>query len=375
MSGLQKGGLTGNAQAALGAGSLANRYYNGTSASTSELGGALGAAGGALGIYNGLQQGGVAGYGGALAGGLQVGAGVATMAGDTALAGTLGSAAGAIAIPLAVYNFANNWQSGKTGSDALSGAEAGAAIGSAIPAVGTVIGAVAGGAIGALSSAFGPGATDPEQASFGSFLNAYTSGGTAAQNAEMTQAGVGKGAQISNPGIARQEATNPLLQQYASNMATKTYLNAPAATAAYDAGGAQAVAGATGTQDWQALAGLFDARSSDLPFYQQYGRMGEGQFMTNMTSQINDAIDSGKISSSATPQEIFSQVVNPWIGSMNNSTSSTGKGWDTAGTTADPGGIYQAPVEQLLTNLIGNYQQGQPMYNVGGDQANFGVYA
>lgn len=61
LSGIQKGGLTGTASAALNAGSLAGKAGAYGSASAG-VGGALGAAGGVLGVYNGIQQGGVQGY-------------------------------------------------------------------------------------------------------------------------------------------------------------------------------------------------------------------------------------------------------------------------------------------------------------------------
>lgn len=364
--GLQKGGAIGTAQAALGAGSLYNQTTN------AGLGTQLGIGGGTLGIISGLQQGGAQGDIAATMGGLKVGAGLESMAGNTATAGALSDAAGGFAVPLALVNFGENWQSGKTGSDALNGAEAGATIGSVIPGVGTVIGAAAGALVGAASSALGPGATDPEQGSWGSFLNAYESGGQNAAAAEEAKAGV------SGAGLVHMKPGMQGTDEYFAAANSKFLANAPAAQAASQAGAAQAVAGASGTQDWQALSGLFDMRSSDMPFYQQYGRMGEGQFMTDMTSKINDAVKSGQVSANATPQQIFQQVVNPWISGMNNKASSTGKGWSATGTGesgGDIGGQMTAPVEQLLTNLIGNYQQGQPMYNVGGDQANFGTYA
>jgi hypothetical protein len=360
ISGLTSGTTTGQIGGALSAGKLVNNNLNGANP---QVGGALGAAGGVLGVYNGLQQGGVAGYGGAAVGALHAGAGVATMAGDTSLAGSLGNAAGALAIPLALYNFANNWQSGNTTSDAISGAETGATIGSAFGPEGTLIGAVGGAAIGAASSAFGPGKTDPEEGTYASYLNAYTAGGTQAENAEETKAGVASTIAVeNNPKALTGMNSYTSSPQYAAALA-KQSANQGAANAAYASGGDQAVAGATGTQNFQALAGLFDARSSSLPIYQQYGRQGEGAFMTDMTTQINNAVKSGAISASATPQQIYSSVVEPWIGKMG--TPSTGY--------QDPNA--NAPVQELLTNLIGDYQQGQTMDTIGGTAANFGTYA
>jgi hypothetical protein len=281
------------------------------------------------------------------------------MAGDTGLASSLGNAAGALAIPLSLYNFASNWQSGNTSSDTIQGAETGATIGSAVPAVGTLIGAGVGAAVGALSSALGPGETDPEEGTWDSFYNAYNAGGTAAENAETTAAGIGP---TVAPKIQALAATNPGLSSSLNTQATKSYQNTGAADAAYAQGGDAAVAGASATQNYQALAGLFDARSSTLPMYQQYGRQGEGAFMTAMTDKINAAVTSGDISKNATPEEIYSSVVAPWIGGMGSKSTAY----------QDPNNM--APVQDLLTNLIGDYQQGDTMNSVGGQQANFGTY-
>src|SRR5205807_1104822 len=218
-------------------------------APSSGLSNTVGALGDIAGIYTGIQRGDAVGY-------IQAGADVINLAGaagyDTGVAGEI---AGPVGAALAVYNFAENYQSGRTGSDTAMGAEAGAAVGSVIPGIGTVVGAVIGGVIGAASSAFGPGAKDPEDVTFGKY------------------------------------------------------------TQAFNKGGANAVAGAPPNATFQALAGLFDLRSEqitgNIPMYQQYGRMGEGKFTSDMMTQINNAITSGKVSSSATPDQIYQQVVMP----------------------------------------------------------------
>jgi hypothetical protein len=110
----------------------------------------------------GIQKGGVTGYGGAVVGGLRAASGIESLIGNAGMAGTLGMAAGYVAAPLALYSAIKNWQSGKTGADAIQGMEAGAAIGSVIPGIGTVIGGVIGGAVGAISSAFGGGSSSTE---------------------------------------------------------------------------------------------------------------------------------------------------------------------------------------------------------------------
>lgn len=259
--GLSSGTPVGEASGALQAASLANR--NGLlGPSTATNAGLLGAAGSGLGIYSGIEQGGVAGYGNAAVSGLRAGSSIANLAGDSSLAGGLSSAAGYLAAPLSLYNFANNWQSGATGSDALNGAEAGASIGSIVPGIGTAIGAVIGGAVGAISSAFGGGKQDPEtQMTYG----ANAAGGTSLQG--------------QSPGTS-----------------------------------------------FQYLAGVLDAKNNtaghSTALEQAFGRGGEGQVLNGMASQIDSAISSGKISNSSSPSQVFNSVVLPWLNSKGVSSSS-----------------------------------------------------
>ncbi len=127
----------------------------------SGLGAGLGST---VGLIQGLNSGGVTGdlQAASSAARLASVAGGATGLLSSGAASGLGTAAGAIAAPLALYNAANSWQSGDTGSDALGGLQAGASVGSIFGPVGTLIGGAIGGAVGAASSAFGGGKQDPE---------------------------------------------------------------------------------------------------------------------------------------------------------------------------------------------------------------------
>ena len=259
-----------------------------------------------LGIYGGLEQGGTAGDIRAGASGAQLlGTGLKYGASEgifgsadgsvSEIGGVASTVGGAALAGLSLYNFVENWSSGKTGSDALSGAEAGAAVGSVVPGIGTAVGAIVGGIVGAVSSVFGPGAIDPEQATWTNYFSAYKQGG------------------------------------------------------------ASELANITPQQSFQTLAGVFDERSSDTPMYAQFGRAGEGAFMTSMADQINTAVKAGKIPAGASAQTIFNKVVNPWISSMDNPSGTNGKGW-----AADGG--YQGDVpalKNLVTTLIGQYTSGQ----------------
>jgi hypothetical protein len=249
----------------------------------------------ALGVYSGIKQGGAAGYSNAAVNAAQMGARAGAFGGAS---GTIGAAAGYAAIPLALYNFASNYESGKTGSDALNGAEAGAAIGSVIPVIGTAIGAVIGGAVGAISSAFGPGAKDPETSGVQNLINATSQNGNNSQIASSVQ--------------------NPYL----------------------------------------GLAGLFDERSSTLPMYQQYGRMGESKFANGMINTINQAYQKGTISKTSTPDQVYQSVVAPWINSM-------GKGYSNVGST------YTATTQGLVQDMVNQYMNGSyktAWKSIGGQQ-------
>lgn len=288
-SGLASGKPQGEAGAALSAARLA--------ASKGAFGSNSGAVGGAavqgmnvLGLYSGIKQGGVAGY---------------AQAANSAY----GLVSGGAGIPgvgqaLSVYNFAKNWQSGDTGGDALRGAEAGASIGTLIlPGIGTLVGGVIGGAVGAISSAFGSGKVDPENANFNSFTQAYNAAKTPEQKHQVV-------AQTGDP-----------------------YLP---------------------------LAGLFDLRSNqikgNIPIVQQYGRMGEQKFVTDMFSTINSGVRSGKISKSSSTDDIMSKVVAPWIDSF-------GKG-KTKDSNADA-------INAMLSGIVDDYRTNQTgnLRAVGGQQA------
>lgn len=208
------------------------------------------------------------------------------------IAGDAGQALGYAAIPLDIYNFAQNWQSGATGSDALRGAETGAAIGSVIPGVGTIVGGLVGGAIGALSSAFGGGATDPETSNWNSYIKA--TGGATPNAAQM-------------------------------NTISATTQSLPPAAA------------------FNLLTGVMDVHDNRIPIVNVFGRMGESNLLNQMTGQINNALASGQIAKNATPAQIFSQVVTPWLNSK--------------GATIGPetGG---AQLQGVLTNLIAHWQNG-----------------
>lgn len=293
-------------------------------------------AGGALSVYSNLQQGSPTGYAAAGIGATKLAAsngafgsnstavgGEATQAGNVlgiysgikqggvagyaqAANSAYGLASGSAGIPgvgavLGVYNAVKGYQSGDTSGDAIRGAEAGAAIGSVVPVIGTAIGAVIGGAVGAISSAFGNGKVDPENSSFEGFKDAYNAAGTPQQKA--------------------------------------------------------AVAAST-ADPYQPLAGLFDLRSNqiggNIPIYQQYGRMGEQKFVTDMFTQMNKGLETGAISKNSSTADIMSKVVQPWIDSF-------GKG-----QMNDPNGDA---INAMISGIVDDYRTGDisQLNAVGGD--------
>jgi hypothetical protein len=249
-SNLSRGGAVGDARAATGSAKLATSA-GAFGGKTGALNSVAGDANNLLSIYTGLKQGGVGGYGGAAVNAAQLGSKLGAFGNYSSAVGT---AAGYAAAPLALYNEVKNWQSGNTGSDALGGASTGAAIGSIVPGIGTVVGGLVGGAVGALSSAFGPGKTDPETNNWSSFLTANNK----------------------QPGLASQ-VSNP----------------------------------------YGLIAGVFDEHGgSSVPMVQKYGRMGEQKFTNDMATTINSALAKGVISKTDSPQTVYQKVVLPWTNSM-----------------------------------------------------------
>jgi hypothetical protein len=227
--------------------------------------------------------------------------------GDSSLSG-LSGALGVGGAALGAYNLAENWQSGATGPDALMGAEEGASIGSAVmPGIGTAVGGVLGGAVGAISSAFGGGKPDPETLMGQNYTAQYNS-------------------------------LNPQQQgQLASQMS-------PA-------------------QNFQFLAGIFDAKNNSpghsTPLEQIFGQRGEGNFVLQMTGQINSAIKSGKLSPNASAEQIYSQVVTPWLSSYQgnygggNTSAAIQANW-----TNSQGQPFGNALASSIVNLIGQWQSG-----------------
>lgn len=312
VGGVGQGGVSGYGKAAINSGNLAGKL--GLFDKNSNLSKGLGDAGNVLNIYNGINQGGVGGYGNAAVNAAQLGSKAGAFGGAS---GAVGTAAGYAAVPLSLYNEVKNWQSGNTGGDALGGAGTGAAVGTMVlPGIGTALGALVGGAAGALSSVFGNGKVDPENANWNGYTGAWN---------DVAKQGKAAGATPEQIAQAQQGLTKQVDNPYG------------------------------------ALAGYFDLRDNQVkgnnPLYSQYGRKGEQQFTNDMVGQINDAVKAGKIGPGDDASAIYNKVVQPWQDSW-------GKGQSTDSNSA--------AMQGLLTQMISQYEGGTAQKNwtgSGGQQA------
>lgn len=297
----QSGGFSsagGEAAQAIKLAQLGTKAYGGaTGADVSGVSSGLSGANSALGLYQGLQQGGVSGYlqaaksgynlynlatsassagasvaaqfgsgaaanaalaeagfGGAAASGASGSAGGASAAGSGA--GGLGTALGVAGAVYGGYQTLKAWEQGNVKGGAVSGASTGAAIGTmVVPGIGTVVGALIGGAVGAVGSMIhGKEAAEDEAKKY--YFNA-------------TQQGL-----------------------QAGQMDDKTFT--------------------------EALVGEFRSGASGFPpkASGQYGKQDDDKFAADMANKINQAYQSGTITSSDSPDSIYSKVIDPWFQEM-----------------------------------------------------------
>jgi hypothetical protein len=118
------------------------------------------------------------------------------------------------------------------------------------------------------------------------------------------------------------------------------------------------------TNPYIAMAGLMDRRSSDLPMYAQYGRMGEQKFATDLVGKVNDAFKSGAVPQGASSQQVYQQVIAPWVDKM-------GSGYSKVGST------YTSTTQGLVQQMVNQYMNGTAAQNwksIGGDSPFSSVY-
>jgi hypothetical protein len=293
---IQQGGLKGDIQAAQSAAKLGSNLGM-FGSSSSAVGGFASDVANLGNIIQGIQQGGVAGYGGAAVNAAALAARTGALGG---MSGAIGAVAGPLAGAVSLYQFAQNWQSGNTGGDALRGAQTGATIGAVVGPEGALVGAVIGGAVGAISSAFGGGKADPETMALENYAPQFNKDPTIASSL-------------------------------------------------------------TAAQNMTMLAGVFDAKNNSpghsTPLEQYYGRMGEQAFTNDIFSQINSAMQSGKVSPLSTAQTLYQQVVAPYLASKSANGQSLTIGAGNSWTTAH-GTPFANAMQAAVVGLIGQWQSG-----------------
>lgn len=98
----------------------------------------------------------------------------------------------------------------------------------------------------------------------------------------------------------------------------------------------------------QGFINFYRTNKNEFPGQERYGRTGNEDFVYDMTQVINDAVTSGKIPAASTPDQIYAQVVKPWVDEM-------GPG------PKDP--KARAIMDFMMMDLINSYQQGKPISN------------
>ena len=98
----------------------------------------------------------------------------------------------------------------------------------------------------------------------------------------------------------------------------------------------------------QGFINFYRTNKNNFGGQSQYGRTGNEDFLYDMTQLINQAVGAGNIRPGATADEIYANVVKPWL-----STMSSGPDNDAARSVQD----------FMMTDLIYNYMLGRPISN------------
>lgn len=98
----------------------------------------------------------------------------------------------------------------------------------------------------------------------------------------------------------------------------------------------------------QGFINLYRTNKYQFPGQAQYGRTGNEDFLFDMTQQVNQAVQGGKVPPDATPGMVYEQVVKPWLSSM-------------GGGTQDQ--KVQAVQDFMMTDLVNSFMTGKPISN------------
>jgi len=98
----------------------------------------------------------------------------------------------------------------------------------------------------------------------------------------------------------------------------------------------------------QGFINFYRTNKNDFAPQSVYGRTGQEDFLYDMTQKINSAVNDGTAPKDATPGQLYSSVVEPWMQTMG------------AGPQDERAKAIQ---DFMMTDLINSYQQGKPISN------------
>jgi hypothetical protein len=311
-------------------GEAATPSSSGRGIDLNSLGTAAGFAGGALGVYSGLTSGKPVGEAKAAVGATQLAAKARLVSPQVnTIAGDLGNVLG-------IYSgIKQGGVAGNTGA-AVNAAQLGSklgAFGSASPAIGAAAAYVA-----------APLALYNE-------ISTWKSGATASDALAGAETGAAVGSIIPGIGTAIGAVVGGIAGAI-SSLFGSTDKTARSWTE-YSYGQNRAETASNPAELMSTIGGLM--RSPDTKFSGDTYFKGDGnKFTTGIAGEVASAIKSGKVPASATPQQIFTQVVQPWLEGLPG-------GW-LQSNPSDPNRARVANAEQnLVLDVINNYQQGKPI--------------
>ena len=98
----------------------------------------------------------------------------------------------------------------------------------------------------------------------------------------------------------------------------------------------------------QGFVNFYRTNKNEFAPQSVYGRTGNEDFLYDMTQKINSAVQSGAVPPDATPDQIYAQVVQPWMATMGE------------GPKDEKARAIQ---DFMMMDIINSYQKGQPISN------------
>jgi len=105
----------------------------------------------------------------------------------------------------------------------------------------------------------------------------------------------------------------------------------------------------------QGFINFYRTNKNEFPGQATYGRTGNEDFMYDLTQKINAGVASGAVPAGATPEQIVTSVVQPWLDSMGPGPQDR---------------QARAVQDFMMTDIVNSFMNGQPISNaqVKGDQ-------